>query len=402
MITLKYILHIFEILIFSYLAFSTLYIFLFSIAGLFYREKKIADKAFRKIAVLIPGYREDAVIVNVAKQALTQYYPADMYDVVIIADSFRSDTITNLKELPVKLIEVRFEISTKAKALNKALETLPESYDICIVLDADNIMEKNFLKKINNHFSEEVLIIQSHRVAKNINTHFAVLDAISEEINNHIFRKGHRVMGLSSALIGSGMAFDYHLFKSYMKKITAIGGFDKELELTLLNDKIKIHYHNEALVFDEKIQKSDDFTGQRRRWLSAQFIYFSQFFKQSVIQLFTKANFDMFDKLLQMALLPRILLIGLTLLINLFIGLVFFIINPTDWNLWIQPGPIVWVALMGTILVSFLFSVPAKFYNRQTLGAIISLPKGFLLMLRSLLRIKGANKKFIHTQHGRT
>ncbi|MCD4695544.1 MAG: glycosyltransferase family 2 protein, partial [Bacteroidales bacterium] len=110
MITLRYILHIFEILIFGYLAFSTLYIFLFSIAGLFYREKKIADKAFRKIAVLIPGYREDTVIIDVAKQALSQSYPADMYDVVIIADSFRSDTITNLKELPVKLIEVRFEI----------------------------------------------------------------------------------------------------------------------------------------------------------------------------------------------------------------------------------------------------------------------------------------------------
>jgi len=34
----------------------------------------------------------------------------------------------------------------------------------------------------------------------------ALLDGISEEINNNIFRKGHQTLGLSSALIGSGMA----------------------------------------------------------------------------------------------------------------------------------------------------------------------------------------------------
>jgi hypothetical protein len=33
------------------------------------------------------------------------------------------------------------------------------------------------------------------------NNSWAILDAISEEINNNIFRKGHRVLGLSSAII---------------------------------------------------------------------------------------------------------------------------------------------------------------------------------------------------------
>ncbi|MCF8380749.1 MAG: glycosyltransferase family 2 protein [Bacteroidales bacterium] len=402
MITLWLILHLIEILIFGYLAFSALYIFIFSFAGLFYTEQTLRDKAYRKIAVLIPGFREDAVIVDVANQALAQVYPKDMFDVVIIADSFRQDTIEKLKELPIRLIEVSFEKSTKSKALNKALEILPEAYDICVILDADNIMQDDFLKKINNQFSDTVRIIQSHRVAKNSNTKFAILDAVSEEINNHIFRKGHRVMGLSSALIGSGMAFDYVLFKSYMADIKAIGGFDKELELTLLNDRIKIHYNNNALVYDEKIQKSADFTGQRRRWLSAQFIYFGQFFKQSLIQLFKKGNLDMFDKLLQMALLPRILLIGLSLIINMFIALVAIIIQPETWAIWIHPEPWLWMLLLGTIILSLLFSIPARLYNQNTFKAIMSLPKGFLLMFRSLVKIKGANKKFIHTQHGQT
>ena len=44
-------------------------------------------------------------------------------------------------------------------------------------------------------------------------TNTAVLDAVSEEINNSIFRKGHTRLGFSSGLSGSGMAFEYDLFK---------------------------------------------------------------------------------------------------------------------------------------------------------------------------------------------
>jgi hypothetical protein len=48
-------------------------------------------------------------------------------------------------------------------------------------------------------------VVQGHRAAK---THkdFAMLDAISEEINNNIYSKGHRAIGMSSRLAGSGMA----------------------------------------------------------------------------------------------------------------------------------------------------------------------------------------------------
>jgi hypothetical protein len=42
-----------------------LYLFLFSVAGLCYRQRTYArSTAIRKIAVLIPAYREDAVIVD--------------------------------------------------------------------------------------------------------------------------------------------------------------------------------------------------------------------------------------------------------------------------------------------------------------------------------------------------
>jgi hypothetical protein len=42
---------------------------------------------------------------------------------------------------------------------------------------------------------------------KNTKGAFAMLDAMSEEINNNIYSKGHRAIGMSSRLTGSGWQF---------------------------------------------------------------------------------------------------------------------------------------------------------------------------------------------------
>ena len=250
------LLQVLEYALITYFGFASIYIFIFSLGGLFYKKRKGSNSGeMRKIAILIPGYKEDEVIIEVAKSALQQKYALNLFDVVVIADSFQQETITELKALPIKLIEVSFDKSTKSKALNKAMDVIGDHYEVALILDADNIMEPNFIAKINDAFNKNYMVVQGHRVAKNVNTSFAILDAVSEEVNNHIFRKGHRALGLSSGLIGSGMAFDYPFFKRTMSTINAVGGFDKELELTLLRDGHMIEYLDDAYVLDEKIQK---------------------------------------------------------------------------------------------------------------------------------------------------
>jgi cellulose synthase/poly-beta-1,6-N-acetylglucosamine synthase-like glycosyltransferase len=390
--------HLAEYIIFIYFAFAAIYVFIFSFAAIFpSRKAKVKANEMRKMAVLIPGYKEDAVIVDVANDALNQEYPKELYDVVVIADSFRPETINTLKTLPIKLVEVSFEKSTKSKALNKAMETIGNNFDVAVVLDADNLMTNDFLLKINHAFNSGFKVVQGHRVAKNLNTHFAVLDAISEEVNNHIFRKGHRNLGLSSALIGSGMAFDYHLFKTTMANVNAIGGFDKELELKLLRDNIKIEFLNNALVLDEKVQKPEVFANQRKRWLSAQFIYFRRYFFSGLKHLIVRGNVDFFDKVYQMVSPPRVLLLGLTTLFAMVFG--FLALLPGAQDIMALQFT-TWLALAILVYVSFVLAVPISFYTQKTLIAIFSLPKAFILMLLSLFKLKGANKKFIHTAHG--
>ena len=397
---LKFILSILELLLFAYLAFGVLYILLFSIAGLFKVKSKTksVSKTERKFAVLIPGYKEDAVIVEVAKKALEQTYEKAKFNVIVIADSFEQETLKVLKALPIILIEVSFETSTKSKALNAAMAQIGDSYDVALILDADNIMESDFIHKMNLAFDQGFKVVQGHRMAKNTNTSFAILDAISEEVNNHIFRKGHRVLGFSSALIGSGMSFEYPFFKSTMENIKAIGGFDKELELILLRDGETIEYLHDALVLDEKVQKADVFANQRKRWLSAQFVYFKRFFWSGIKALVLKGNVDFFDKVYQMIVPPRVLLAGLVTVFAL-VSLVFQVFIPEISILFSVP-PLAWQVTFGAVVVAFLCAIPRVFYNGKTLNALLTLPKAFGLMFLSLFKLKGANKKFIHTQHG--
>jgi len=377
-----------EAIVFFYFSVAALYFSIFSISGLFrYNLKPVKDKLTRKFAVLIPGYKEDAVIVEVAKQALNQDYPTSQFDVIIIADSFQQTTIDELRKLPIKVVEVSFEKSSKSRALNKTMSILPDIYDAVIILDADNIMARDFITKMNAALSSGFVAIQGHRKAKNRNTSFAVLDSVSEEINNHIFRKGHRVVGLSSALIGSGMAFDYKMFKEYMSTIDSFGE-DKELEIKLLRDRKRIEYCENAYVYDEKVQKSQVFMVQRTRWLANQFIYARQYFISSLKELFIRGNVDYFDKVFQQFLPPRIFLMGFLVIISI----LSFLFNPL-------PIAIGWTALTALCTFMLLISIPGPYFNIETLKAVLVLPQGFIFMLGSLFRIFKAKRGFGHTTH---
>ena len=110
-------------------------------------------------------------------------------------------------------MEVSFEKSTKLKSLDEAFKRIKGEYDVCLICDADNILAEDALQRINHYFWLDVKAVQGQRVAKNLDTPFAILDACSEAVNNHIFRKGANAMGLSSSVIGSGMGFDFAMIR---------------------------------------------------------------------------------------------------------------------------------------------------------------------------------------------
>ena len=205
--------------------------------------------------VLFPAYHEDTVILHSIESFLQQDYPKDLYEVVVISDHMSPETNEQLSQLPITLLQPTFEQSSKAKALQYAFHspfTLhPSPYDYIVILDADNIVQPDFLTQLNEIASPNIAI-QCHRTAKNADNDIAELDGISEEINNSIFRKGHNRIGMSSALIGSGMCFDYQWFKENVIHLDSAVE-DRELEALLMKQGIHIHYAEDVHVLDEKV-----------------------------------------------------------------------------------------------------------------------------------------------------
>lgn len=379
--------------VFTYCAFSVLYFLVFVLAAHFSKKEKLSNYSapVSRIAILVPAYKEDNIILSTARNLLSLDYPDNWYDIYIIADSFQAQTLDELKKLSVNVIEVSFKNSTKTKSLNEAFKQIKNHYNIALICDADNNLSDDFLRQVNCAFANGGKAIQGRRVAKNTDTDFAVLDGFSEGINNNIFRKGANALGLSSAVIGSGMAFEFNQVKIILSEISAVSGFDKPLQLKIVQSGIKIKYLENALVFDEKIDNAGAFQNQRKRWLLSQFTYLKQYFIPGFQQLF-KGNLSYFNlAVLNNIVPPRVLLI--------FILFVFSILS-----YFLQPSALFFSFSVITVayILTLLIALPKELFNKKMIPAIMQLPKAVFLMTASLFTIKKAKNVFIHTVHTKT
>jgi len=380
-----------QLIFLIWLACSVTYVLLYAVTGYFYKtnqQRKVDNNPYPKAVVLIPAYKEDSVICQVAESAIAHPYKGQK-EVVIIADQLQAATMNRLSKMDLTLVEVKFEKSTKAKALNFAMSTLEdETFDMAMILDADNLMKENALNCMAEEYRSGKLAIQGNRMAKNMNTSFAFLDAISEGINNHIYCKGPNAVNLSSRLVGSGMAFDYSLFKALMAEIDAIGGFDKELELALIEQKVKIHYASDAIVFDEKVSKPDDFANQRTRWISAQYQFLWKKLPKALSSLIS-GNFDYFYKTMQLVLPPRILMPFFLLMITMI-----------SWFFELQNLAFIAALFLALNVLAYSIAIPKMFWNKQMVNAFLSLPRALFITVSCLFKLSKAKKTFIHTPHG--
>ena len=386
------VLHILFLILFIYLSVNIAYLFIVSIAGLFYKKNKGASALEKKrIAVLITSYKEDQVIINTVKSATEHNYPSNRFGVYLAADQLMPSTVQELKKLNVDVSEVQFQRGSKARSLNFLLNKIePEKYDIALVLDGDNIMMPGFLEKINSSFQQGYKSVQGHRTAKNRNTPVAILDGISEEINNHLFRRGQRAIGFSSSLIGSGMAFEFSTLRDIYNKpgILDNPACDREVDFEMMKAGIDIEYVDDAVVLDEKVSRKDIFENQRRRWLESQASHLKMFFSKNV----GYKTKHYWNKLFINLIPPRIIILAIFLVISVLCVLQYF----TQSN--ITGISIRWWALLFIIfLLSMIIAIPSRFFKMSTLSAFLYLPSILFTYIRAIFSMKSGRKEFIHT-----
>ena len=329
------ILYIFDWTLFAFVALTVLYMGIYAVASLF-EKSSVLNKAknLNRIVVLIPSYKQDKVIEHTVISILGQVYPQRLFDVVVISDHQSEMTNMRLAQYPITLLTPDFAVSTKAKSLQFAILNLPEFkiYDIVLVLDADNLVNQNFLTDVNDAFETAATkAIQVHRISRNRDTAIARMGSIFEEINNNIFRRGHIIMGVSAALAGSGTAYDFTWFKTNIMKVKTEGE-DKELEALLLRQGYFIDYFDHILVYGEKQRTTTKMNEQRGRWATQQIHNFFRNIKFLPAALFNK-QYDWADKIIQWMLVPRTSMMGIIMLMGIFLPFIYFSLVVKWWVL---------------------------------------------------------------------
>lgn len=356
--------------------------------------------------VLYPAYHEDSVIRTSVETFLKQDYPRNRYHLAVISDHMTEETNSWLATQPLTLLTPQFDKSSKARALQYAINVCHPSLlnphpSHVVILDADNIVAPDFLTRLNRECLAGHHTIQCHRTAKNTDNDIAVLDGLSEEINNSIFRRGHNRVGLSSALIGSGMCFDFEWFSNHVDRLSTAGE-DKELEAMLLEEGIHIHYAENILVKDEKVSGGDNFQRQRLRWMTAQAQCLRYMLPHLPHAIITR-NIDYVDKTIQQALIPRSMLLVAIPVMAVLAHCIQLIVpdeHPIIHYSLFTIHSMKWWLLLLALAIALYVAIPPRMRTRAILSKAAALPTLVLRMLRNILHIKTDNTDFIHTTHG--
>lgn len=371
-----FIIYTIDIIFFIGTALTVLYMTVFAIASQFDHNIKVPTARHKnRFIVLIPSYRNDSTVEQTVKSILGQTYPQRMFDVTVISDHQKEITNFHLAQYPITLLTPNFQNSTKIKSLQLAINNLPQFkiYDIVVILDADNLVEPEFLQQMNDAFETAgTKAIQAHRLSRNRDTAIACLDATFEEINNSVFRRGHVTLGLSSAISGSGVAFEYKWFKENIMRISTKGE-DKDIEARLMRQRIYVDYFDNIPVYDEKTRHAGDFYRQRRRWVFFRLRSILLNIRYLPVALLSK-HYDQVDKIIQWMLIPNTIMMGIIVLMSIILPFIYLTLA------------IKWWIMFAFIMFIFALATPNYLVDNNWDRAFIKAP---FIIFKSLLKNSG-------------
>ena len=121
------------------------------------RKRRLPDKDYSYqpfISIIVPAYNEEHVIKQRIDNLLSQAYPKDKFEVIVI-DSGSTDTTLEIakgfeKDAPNVRVLEEGERRGKASAIN--LGKLYAKGEIILVTDANTVFDVNVLREIAPHF----------------------------------------------------------------------------------------------------------------------------------------------------------------------------------------------------------------------------------------------------------
>ena len=234
------------------------------------KDKKLLIEKDHKFMAVIPAHNEEAVIKNLVESLAAQNYPKELYDIYVIADNCTDATAELAKEAGAIVLK-RFDEKNKTKghALNWFIKQKIEEnadYDALCVFDADNIVDKNFLKNMNKKLCQGEEVVQGYRDIKNpTDSWIAGGYAIFYWMMHRFYHLARYNLGLSPLLNGTGFMVKFDLLKpNGWQTIT----LTEDIEFSLINiaQGRKLGWAVDAIVYDEQPVTFKASWSQRSRW----------------------------------------------------------------------------------------------------------------------------------------
>ena len=172
------------------------------------KNKKISDKT-HKFALIISAHNEEVVIGNMVESLKQLDYPDDAYDIFVIADNCDDNTAKAAEDAGA-LVYVRNvpELRGKGHALEWMFDKLykmDEQYDYISVFDADNLVDKNYLKAMNERANQGFKVVQGFLDSKNpYDSWITAAYSFCFWSVNRIFQLSRYKLGLCCELSGTG------------------------------------------------------------------------------------------------------------------------------------------------------------------------------------------------------
>jgi cellulose synthase/poly-beta-1,6-N-acetylglucosamine synthase-like glycosyltransferase len=223
-----------------------------------------------RFAVAIPAHNEELVIGQTVARLMEQDYPADRFNVYVVADHCDDATAQAAGEAGAVCYE-RGEPprGRKAYALQWLFDRIlerDEAYDALVVFDADSRVDPGFLAAMDRGLAGGRRVLQGQHVIVNPRqTRFSGLAAVDMRLNNLLRNRAKETLGLSCRLMGDGMAFAADVIRQHGWPAQSLGE-DREYGLYLLTQGLRVGYVPQARTYGQAAPGWRDASTQRLRW----------------------------------------------------------------------------------------------------------------------------------------
>ncbi|MGA2284758.1 MAG: glycosyltransferase family 2 protein [Dehalococcoidia bacterium] len=245
------------------------YLALLVVAGALLRKKRpdVAERR-RRFAILVPAYNEAQVIARTLVSLADLDYPPDLFEVHVVADNCDDFTAAVARHL-TPFVHERDDRTAmgKGQALRWLLDLLPpDRYDAFAVIDADTLVDANFLSAINDRLEAGAVAVQScYGVISPERSWVASLRAVAFYLLHSARRQGLAGLRASAGLAGNGMAFAAELRQA--REWQAFGVTeDLELHARLVEAGVRVAFAPETSVWGEMPDTLAAARGQNLRW----------------------------------------------------------------------------------------------------------------------------------------